>query len=173
MENTEKQKEITENQKKIKKDYKRKIGLIYSKKNELEKLLAEPINVNNIIEGYLINKDILDYYSNLFSTGKIKSNYARIEKENIIISVLLEPELLTINKFKFPYNFYIVKKELLDLIVVDKNKVNSFKPYNILIGKEGIFIWNKEDKQNDYYLIYYLIDNNSEINKIYLYKNLY
>ena len=164
MENTEKQNKIE--------DYKRKIELICSKKNELDKLLTEPINVNNnIIEGYLVNKDILDYYSNL-STDKIKSNYARIEKENTIISLLLEPELLTINNFKFPYNFYIVNKELLDLIVVEKNKVNSFKPYNILIWKEGIFIWNKEDKQNDYYLIYYLIDNNSEINKIYLYKNL-
>ena len=47
---------------------------------------------------------------------------------------------------------------------------NTFKPYNTLIGKEGIFIWNEDKQKDDYYFIYYLDNYYSEISKIYLYK---
>ena len=169
MENEEKQK---------REEFIKKIKEICSKKDKLGEFLKDPINVDNIKEVYLVNKVILDYYSKLLSTitNNKKDNsidFNKIEKESNIISLLfLEPELLIINNFKFSYNFYIVTKDLLDLIVVKENKNNSFTPYNIFIAEEGIFIWKNQPKQNDYHLIYYLIDNNSEINKIYLYKNI-
>ena len=168
MENEEKQK---------REEFIKKIKEICSKKDKLGEFLKDPINVDNIKEVYLVNKVILDYYSKLYSIPNMENNdsidFNEIEKESNIISLLfLEPELLIINNFKFPYNFYIVKKDLLDLIVVKENKNNSFTPYNIFIAEEGIFIWKNQPKQNDYHLIYYLIDNNSEINKIYLYKNI-
>ena len=92
------------------------------------------------------------------------------------LPIFFETEKLKIQGYEYPYNFYILRKEILDLLLGQNENINNnmlqsncTKIYNVLIGREGIFIWNKE-KQKEYIAIYYLDGFSSEINKIYLYK---
>ena len=92
------------------------------------------------------------------------------------LSFFFEAEKLKINGFEYPYNFFILRKEILDLFYktgIIKNSNNSEctfnTEYNLLIGKEGVFIW-KSIKQKEYLVVYFLNEYDSEINKIYLYK---
>ena len=93
------------------------------------------------------------------------------------LPIFFETEKLKIHEYEYPYNFSILRKELLDLLLDQNeseineniNKSNCTKIYKVLIGKEGIFIWS-EEKQKEYIIIYYLDNLSSEINKVYLYK---
>ena len=104
----------------------------------------------------------------------IKNHKMDIDED--VLSFFFEAEKLKINGFEYPYNFFILRKEILDLFYktgIIKNSNNSEctfnTEYNLLIGKEGVFIW-KSIKQKEYLVVYFLNKYNSEINKIYLYK---
>ena len=100
----------------------------------------------------------------------------KLEIDETVLPLFFETEKLKINGFEYPYNFFILRKEILDLffkIGIIKN-INSPEftfntEYNLLIGKEGVFIWNPI-KQKEYLIVYFLNKWDSEINKIYLYK---
>ena len=93
--------------------------------------------------------------------------------------IIFETEKLKINEFEFPYNFFILRKEIISLIFNNEIKIDSKnqkfkynfnKIYKIIIGKEGVFIWDSE-KQKEYIVVYFLNNFTSEINKIYLFKD--
>ena len=122
------------------------------------------------------NKNILE---NCFKNVGI--DYSKLEPlEKKLIPTFFETEKLKIQGYYYPYNFFIIREEIFKYLF-EKERYNqknnlelsSFILYNMLIGKEGVFIWelNKENKQNKYISIYYLNDCFSEINKVYLFKD--
>ena len=115
--------------------------------------------------------------TNIINTIKIDDKKLLMIKISLPdLPFFFETEKLKIQGYEFPYNFSIIRKELLELLLQNENikdinnmQSNCIKNFNVLIGKEGIFIWNKE-KQKEYIIIYYLDNFSSEINKIYLYE---
>ena len=62
---------------------------------------------------------------------------------------------MKINDIDYPYNFFILKKELFEQkITLTESNINNFTKYKVLIGKDGIFIWNEEKDKNKI-IIYY------------------
>lgn len=187
--------------------YIKKLALLQIQKKEMEQMLEDSIkNNNNPLLCCLVNRDIIDNYKKLYlyeRISKIIDNLKNkrdsynfditeifkkigVDDDKLLLSeqnllptlpIFFETEKLKIHGYEYPYNFSILRKELLDLLL-DQNeseisggviKSNSTKIYKVLIGKEGIFIWS-EEKQKEYIIIYYLDNLSSEINKIYLYK---
>ena len=201
MENDEQQK---------KKRYLRVLSLLYMQIDEFNQMKDKSIKDNNrTFECYLVNKDMIDNYKELFLYETISKfiqilkekkkgeiNFDYFSKNNILDNVFnnigidfskLEPikkklippffevETLKIQGYAYPYNFFILRKEIFDSLFekeINNNNIefsNTFKLYKMLIGKEGVFIWNL-NKQKGYISIYFSDDCSSEINKIYLYK---
>lgn len=125
---------------------------------------------------YIVNKDIIDNCKELYLS--ISNNNAS-ENTNIgninINPILLKPEILKINGFEYPYNFFLINEKILNLLgelLCKKIEIDSLVK-STLIGKEGVFLWNdpmESNKQKGNIVIYFLNDCSSEINKIYLFK---
>ena len=101
-----------------------------------------------------------------------------IDKFNIfeenIIPALFETEKIKIQNFEYPYNFFILREDVKNLLfkkqIQDKEIDNNiFIPFKILIGKEGIFMWNS-NKQNNKIAIYFMENSKCEISKIFIYE---
>lgn len=144
----------------------------------------ELFNSDDSINSENLNKIMI----NIFNIIKERENEF---PEPSSIQYYLETEKLKINEIEYPYNFFIIKKKLLDLILgksdnkdnnisdEDKrdedsniNENNIYEEYNTLIGKEGIFIWKsipqvkkptKNDKKKQNIIIYCLYCNNDEM----------
>ena len=134
-------------------------------------------NLKNKRDSY--NLDYGEEITAIFKKIGVDDDKLLLSEQNSLptLPIFFETEKLKIHGYEYPYNFSILKKELLDLLL-DQNeseisggtiKSNCTKIYKVLIGKEGIFIWS-EEKQKEYIIIYYLDNLSSEINKIYLYK---
>ena len=135
----------------------------------VEKLKTKNSSIFNFNYCYK-NDNVIDA---IIQTIDIEKNKFKIDET--VLPLFFETEKLKINGFEYPYNFFILRKEILDLffkigIINNNNSEFSFnKEYNLLLGKEGVFIWNPI-KQKDFIVVYFLNKWNSEINKIYLYK---
>ena len=180
--------------------------------NDKNKDDAEDKPKYEYLKCYLVNKDMIDNYKELylyqtisklieFLKGKKKNSinfdyfknnenvlencfknlgidYSKLEPlVKKLIPTFFETEKLKLQGYYYPYNFFILREEIFEYLFekeIKNQKINieSFKLYKMLIGKEGVFIWdlNKENKQNKYISIYYLNDCISEINKVYLFK---
>ena len=134
-------------------------------------------NLKNKRDSY--NLDYGEEITAIFKKIGVDDDKLLLSEQNSLptLPIFFETEKLKIHGYEYPYNFSILKKELLDLLL-DQNeseisggtiKSNCTKIYKVLIGKEGIFIWS-EEKQKEYIIIYYLDNLSSEINKVYLYK---
>ena len=188
-------------EKKRKKKYIKVLSLLQMQISEFNIMKKETIKENKpFLQCYLINKDIIDNYKDLYLYNAVSNclenlkknyniNYEYIYKNDAILEkifekigidykkleilekkinpMFFETETLKIKGNEYPYNFFILRKEIFDLLF--ENKKTDFKLYNTLIGKEGIFFWNSE-KKNNYISIYFLNDFSSEVNKIYLFK---
>ena len=116
------------------------------------------------------NEKLFQFFIKKIGVDNSKLN---IFEENII-PVLFEAEKLKIQNFEYPNNFFILKQDIKDLLFkkqIENKEIdnNAFIPYKTLIGKEGIFIWNTI-KQNNNIVVYFLENCESEISKIYIYK---
>ena len=162
--------------------------------NEIKNLMkSQNIDINNPLQCYLINNDIIkeflnneisssiDQYINLdYNEDQIKDliydeykNNTNINFKKIIPALLLS-ENLKINDIDYPYNFFIIKKEYFyRLIDINNSIFNDCKIYDVLIGKDGIFILNDE-KEKGKFIVYYLYNinlNEFKIDKIFIFKN--
>ena len=162
--------------------------------NEIKNLMnSQNIDINNPLQCYLINNDIIkeflnneisssiDQYINLdYNEDQIKDliydeykNNTNINFKKIIPALLLS-ENLKINDIDYPYNFFIIKKEYFyRLIDINNSIFNDCKIYDVLIGKDGIFILNDE-KEKEKFIVYYLYNinlNEFKIDKIFIFKN--
>ena len=191
-----------------KENYVKALLFLHNQIEEMKELNRNPIeDINNIWQCFLVNKDIIDNYKEiyLYSTiSKLVEGYKEKTKmhsfndeqneklfqffikkigvdnsklnifEENIIPVLFEAEKLKIQNFEYPNNFFILKQDIKDLLFkkqIENKEIdnNAFIPYKTLIGKEGIFIWNTI-KQNNNIVVYFLENCESEISKIYIYK---
>ena len=136
------------------------------------------------LDAYKI-KNNLNNYSELYDSNHI--NEIVNEKSDKINDIDLSekffnPGLLTVedskmNDIEYPSNFFILRKPIFDhILAISGSLLLEFKTYDVLIGKEGIFIWEeKPNEKNEFkFIIYYIkeIKNEEEynINKIILLK---
>ena len=164
----------------------KKMISVYLQINEINALLTKNIKENEFKKNkqyYLINKDIVSFYLNSKEIEEYTKNQTldnfnqnlnaisekinndkniKCEIPNNINMLLNDIEKLKIDNKEFLYNFFIVRKDVLEILLDKSNKDNNdeenindnnaifegFVPYNILIGIEGIYIWNKENKVN-------------------------
>jgi len=137
------------------------------------------------LDSYKI-KNNLNNYSELYDQNHI--NEIINEKSDKINDIDLSekffnPGLLTVedskmNDIEYPSNFFILRKPIFEhIIALSGSILLEFKTYDVLIGKEGIFIWEeKPNEKNEFkFIIYYIkeIKNDEEynINKIILLKD--
>jgi len=99
-------------------------------------------------------------------------------------------EKLKLENKELLYNFFIVRKDVLEILLRKSNKDNNdeendnndiitgFTQYNIRIGTEGIYIWKKENKENEEIVVYFLDVGKLETNlktfkvkRIYIFEN--
>ena len=187
----------------IKKDYIKALLLLLFQMKEMEELKQKPIEdiKKNCWKCFLINKDIIDNYKQIYlytSISKIADKYYQnknktvdeisqmfikkvgvdTDKFNIfeenIIPALFEPEKIKIQNFDYPYNFFILREDVKNLLFkkqIQNKEIedNIFIPFNLLIGKEGIFMWNS-NKQNKKIVIYFMENCQCEISKIFIYE---
>ena len=183
-------------------DYLRNLILLHIQTTKIEQLKKEPIkDPNSPLYCYLVNKDIIDNYLNNDISKKIFndikqqkvdiSNYANF-KNNInkeigkIIDInkfkirklvldLIISETLKIDNIEYPFNFFIIERDIFQhLFKKNLFDLSEFKLYNVLIGKEGIFIINQDPTINKL-IIYYLDDineNEFKIDKIFIFNNI-
>jgi hypothetical protein len=164
----------------------KKIISVYLQINEINDFLTKSLKGNKTQISqpyYLINKDIVSFYLNSKEIEEYTKNQTldnfnqnlneisekinndkniKCEIPNNINMLLNDIEKLKIDNKEFLYNFFIVRKDVLEILLDKSNKDNNdeenindnnaifegFVPYNILIGIEGIYIWNKENKVN-------------------------
>ena len=164
----------------------KKMISVYLQINEINALLTKNIKEDEFTKNkqyYLINKDIVSFYLNSKEIEEYTKNQTldnfnqnlnaisekinndkniKCEIPNNINMLLNDIEKLKIDNKEFLYNFFIVRKDVLEILLDKSNKDNNdeenindnnaifegFIPYNILIGIEGIYIWNKENKVN-------------------------
>ena len=164
----------------------KKIISVYLQVNEINDLLTKSLKENETKMNqpyYLVNKDIISFYlkfveiekytknqtldnfGQIINTISIKSNINENNNYEIpdnINMFLNDIEKLKIKNREFLYNFFIVKKEVLEILLGRANKDNNeeensdnntvildgFTLYKALIGKEGIYIWNKNIKSD-------------------------
>ena len=164
----------------------KKMISVYLQINEINALLTKNIKEDEFTKNkqyYLINKDIVSFYLNSKEIEEYTKNQTldnfnqnlneisekinndkniKCEIPNNINMLLNDIEKLKIDNKEFLYNFFIVRKDVLEILLDKSNKDNNdeenindnnaifegFVPYNILIGIEGIYIWNKENKVN-------------------------
>ena len=165
----------------------KKIFSVYLQINEINDLLAKSLKENETQINqpyYLINKDIVSFYLKFeeleqkYTKNKTLANLEEImqtflkdaningnnkyEIPDNINMFLNDIEKLKIENKEFLYNFFIVKKEVLEILLDSSNKDNNeednntinnakidgFALYNVSIGKEGIYIWNKNKKSD-------------------------
>ena len=206
-----------DDEKQKKKRYIQLLSLIYMQTNEFDKMKNNFIRDNENLENlkcYLVNKDMIDNYKDLFHYQRISEmldylfknskkfdyllneNYLEYLYERVdidlakleplkkqLIPPFFETERLNIQGYYYPYNFFILREEIFKYLFENekenKNESNNqnnnkelcsnFNVYNLLIGKEGVYIWDL-NKQKGYISIYFLDDYSSEINKVYLFK---
>jgi hypothetical protein len=136
------------------------------------------------LEKYKINKKI-DNYSELYDEIHIK-NIINEKKKKIndidLADKFFNPTLLMVeysktNNIEYPFNFFIIRTSVFDQIMgVVGSVLVEFKTYDVLIGKEGIFIWDEKPNEiNGFkFIIYYIKDIKTDeeytINKIILLK---
>ena len=136
------------------------------------------------LEKYKINKKI-DNYSELYDEIHIK-NIINEKKKKIndidLADKFFNPTLLMVeysktNNIEYPFNFFIIRTSVFDQIMgVVGSVLVEFKTYDVLIGKEGIFIWDQKPNEiNGFkFIIYYIKDIKTDeeytINKIILLK---
>ena len=107
------------------------------------------------LDAYKI-KNNLNNYSELYDPNHI--NEIVNEKSDKINDIDLSekffnPGLLTVedskmNDIEYPSNFFILRKPIFEhIIALSGSILLEFKTYDVLIGKEGIFIW--EEKPNE------------------------
>ena len=136
------------------------------------------------LEKYKINKKI-DKYSELYDEIHIK-NIINEKKKKIndidLADKFFNPTLLMVeysktNNIEYPFNFFIIRTSVFDQIMgVVGSVLVEFKTYDVLIGKEGIFIWDEKPNEiNGFkFIIYYIKDIKTDeeytINKIILLK---
>jgi len=149
--------------------------------------------INNKIYFYLdiykINNN-LNNYSEMYDIKHINNIIKEKEKSEKINDIdlsekflnpgLLIAEDLKMNDIEYPFNFFILRKSVFNEIKaafdLRKSLLKELKNYEVLIGKEGIFIWEeKPNEKNEFkFIIYYIkeIKNEEEynINKIILLK---
>ena len=134
------------------------------------------------LETYMINNKI-NNYSELYKEDHINKIISeKSDKINNLEDKFFNPGLLMVedskmNDIEYPSNFFILRKPIFDKIIGTINSIlDEFKNYGVLIGKEGIFIWeDKLKEKNEFkFIIYYIkeIKNDEEynINKIILLK---
>jgi len=141
------------------------------------------------LDTYKINNN-LNKYSEMYDIKHINNIIKEKEKSEKINDIDLSekffnPEFfiaedLKMNDIKYPFNFFILRKsvfnEIKPAIDLKKSLLKELKDYEVLIGKEGIFIWEeKPHEKNEFqFIIYYIkeIKNEEEynINKIILLK---
>ena len=128
--------------------------------------------INNYSELY-VEKHI----NNLINEKKHKINDINLE-DKFFNPTLLMVEDSKINDIEYPSNFFILRNLVFDQIMgVTGSMLIEFKTYEVLIGKEGIFIWDeKPNEVNGFkFIIYYIkeIDKDQDynINKIILLKD--
>ena len=123
----------------------------------------------------LLNENIL---KDLYEIVDIDLTKLEPLEKKQLIPTLFEAERLNIQGYYYPYNFFILREEIFKYLFENENEINNqkdielcsnFNLYNLLIGKEGVFIWDL-NKQKDYISIYFLNEYSSEINKVYLFK---
>ena len=187
----------------IKQDYIKALLLLRFQMKEMEELNQNPIEdiQKNCWKCFLINKDIIDNYKQIYlytpisiQADKYYQNKNKnvdeisqifinkvgvdIDKFNIfeenIIPALFEPEKIKIQNFEYPYNFFILREDVKNLLFKKQNQNkeiedNIFIPFNLLVGKEGIFMWNS-NKQNKKIVIYFMENCQCEISKIFIYE---
>ena len=187
----------------IKQDYIKALLLLLFQMKEMEELKQKPIEdiKKNCWKCFLINKDIIDNYKQIYlytPISKIADKYYQnknktvdeisqmfikkvgvdTDKFNIfeenIIPALFEPEKIKIQNFEYPYNFFILREDVKNLLFkkqIQNKEIedNIFIPFNLLIGKEGIFMWNS-NKQNKKIVIYFMENCQCEISKIFIYE---
>ena len=138
-------------------------------------------SISNIVD-YIIKKKPIQF-DNLFEEqvlkdfiNKVGIDLKKIEPlEKKLIPTFLETETLKIMGYYYPYNFFLIRKEVFEYLFENPDNIpkKEFKEYKVLIGKEGVFIWNatkEKVNENGYIFVFFLNDLCSEINKIYLYK---
>ena len=196
--------QLNENQK----QYLENIIRFHLQIKKFKELMKSPIKIENPLDCYLINNDIIAEYLNNELSKKISEeinnsffsdinhiinkyeNYNNNIKIEKLYPAFLLPENLKINDIEYPYNFFILQKEYFaQMINITESTINDFKLYNLLIGKDGIFIWikekdknrneekyennNKEEDKNKI-IVFYLDDiklNEFKIDKIFIFKN--
>jgi len=141
------------------------------------------------LDTYKINNN-LNNYSEMYDIKHINNIIKEKEKSEKINDIdlsekflnpgLLIAEDLKMNDIEYPFNFFILRKSVFNEIKaafdLRKSLLKELKNYEVLIGKEGIFIWEeKPNEKNEFkFIIYYIkeIKNEEEynINKIILLK---
>lgn len=188
----------------------KKMISVYLQINEINSLLTKSIKENESKKDqlyYLINKDIVSFYLNSeqlkeHTKNKTLDNFDEIfekvnNNQNIKCEIpeninmfLKDIEKLKIENKELLYNFFIVRKDVLVILLSKSNKDNNdeendnndiitgFTQYNIRIGTEGIYIWKKENKENEEIVVYFLDVGKLEANlktfrvkRIYIFEN--
>lgn len=105
---------------------------------------------------------------------KRKINEEEIIEENDVTQSFSSPELLKIQQFEFPNNFFILEDDIFNLL-----SSKDTRKYKIFIGKEGIFIENyfKDEYDNGKLYVYFIKSmkeltlENIRLNKIYIFND--
>ena len=145
--------------------------IIYSQLEKIKQMKEQNLNINNPLECYLINNDMIKEISTKHYTSSLNSDNKNFNNIRINIGLLLT-ENLKINDIDYPCNFFIIEKENFKKLVNENNILNEFKLYKVLIGKNGIFIIN-EEMDKDRYIVYYIYNmdlNDCKIDKIFIFK---
>ena len=126
--------------------------------------------INNFIELYNEN-----HINNIINKCMHKINEFDLS-DKYFNPGLLMVEDSKISDIEYPSNFFILRKFVFDQIMaVSACILVEFKTYDVLIGKEGIFIWDEKTNEIKEFklIIYYIkeIKNDDNINKIILLKN--
>ena len=162
----------------------KKIFSVYLQINEINDLLTKSPKGNETQinqQYYLINKDIASFYLKFEELEKYTKNKTLADLDEIMQTFLKDANINKNNKYEIPdkinmflndieklkiqnkeflYNFFIVKKEVLEILldssnkdnneednnIINNAKIDGFSLYNVSIGKEGIYIWNKNKK---------------------------
>ena len=147
-------------------------NIISIQTKRFDQMKSQNFNINNPLKCYLINKDMVSILS---ANQNILAKSDNKKINNLKIALLLS-EKLKINDIYYPCNFFIIEKDIFEkeIKIIDRenNLFNEFKIYDVLIGKNGIFILNNES-QKDKFIVYYLHDINSNdcnFDKIFLFK---
>jgi hypothetical protein len=108
------------------------------------------------LDTYKINNNLKNY-SELYNENHInkiiKEIYGKINDINLsdksINPGLLIAEDLKMHDIEYPSNFFILRKSVFEEIVNMRESVLvELKTYNVLIGEEGIFIWEEKSIRN-------------------------